>query len=80
MCRRHAALTHAQVRCLIKSEQFDVPTCCQSTVRGRAFPIARAKRVEQSAKRRYIGLVAVSVQQHAEDILVPPLLYETVRL
>ena len=33
-----------------------------------------SKGVEQSAKRRYIGLVAVGVQQHAEHILVPPLI------
>jgi len=30
--------------------------------------------VEWPAKRRYVGLVAVGVQEQAEDILVPPLL------
>jgi len=30
--------------------------------------------VEWPAKRSYVGLVAVGVQEQAEDILVPPLL------
>ena len=30
--------------------------------------------MEQSAKRRYIGLVAVGVEEQPEDIPVPPLL------
>ena len=30
--------------------------------------------MEWPAKRSYVGLVAVSVQEQAEDILVPPLL------
>jgi len=30
--------------------------------------------VESPAKRCYVGLVAVGVQEQAEDILVPPLL------
>jgi len=30
--------------------------------------------VEWPAKRCYVGLVAVGVQEQAEDILVPPLL------
>jgi len=30
--------------------------------------------VERPAKRCYVGLVAVGVQEQAEDILVPPLL------
>jgi len=33
-----------------------------------------SKGVEWPAKRRYVGLVAVGVQEQAEDILVPPLL------
>jgi len=32
------------------------------------------KGVERPARRRYVGLVAVGVQEQAEDILVPPLL------
>ena len=30
--------------------------------------------MERPAKRCYVGLVAVGVQEQAEDILVPPLL------
>ena len=30
--------------------------------------------MERPAKRSYVGLVAVGVQDQAEDILVPPLL------
>jgi len=33
-----------------------------------------SKNVEWPAKRSYVGLVAVGVQEQAEDILVPPLL------
>jgi len=33
-----------------------------------------SKGVEWPAKRSYVGLVAVGVQEQAEDILVPPLL------
>jgi len=33
-----------------------------------------SKGVEWPAKRCYVGLVAVGVQEQAEDILVPPLL------
>ena len=32
------------------------------------------QRLERPAKRGYVGLVAVGVQEQAEDILVPPLL------
>ena len=48
------------------TEQLDVPTCRRSTIGGRAFPVAGAK--------VWNGLVAVGVQEQAEDILVPPLL------
>jgi len=33
-----------------------------------------SKNLEWPAKRSYVGLVAVGVQEQAEDILVPPLL------
>jgi len=54
------------------TEQLDVPTCRRSTIGGRAFPCWN-KGVEWPAKRSYLGLVAVGVQEQAEDILVPPL-------
>jgi len=56
------------------TEQLDVPTCRRSTIGGRAFHVAGAKVVEWPAQRCYVGLVAVGVQEQAEDILVPPLL------
>jgi len=36
--------------------------------------------VEWPAKRYYVGLVAVGVQEQAEDILVPPLLQNCLTL
>jgi len=58
------------------TEQLDFPTCRRSTIGGRAFPVAGAKVWNGLPKRSYmyVGLVAVSVQEQAEDILVPPLL------
>jgi len=38
------------------------------------------KGVEWPAKRCYVGLVAVGVQEQAEDILVPPLLRNSLTL
>ena len=61
------------------TEQLDVPTCRRSTIGGRAFPVCWSKGVEWPAKRCYDGLVAVGVQEQAEDILVRRC-YETVRL
>jgi len=40
----------------------------------RLSPRAAATAKERPAKRCYVGLVAVGVQEQAEDILVPPLL------
>jgi len=42
--------------------------------RRSCFSCCWSKGVEWSAKRRYVGLVAVGVQEQAGDILVPPLL------
>jgi len=60
------------------TEQLDVPTCRRSTIYRRScLSCCWSKRcgtVEWPAKRCYVGLVAVGVQEQAEDILVPPLL------
>jgi len=58
------------------TEQLYVPTCPQSNIGGRAFPVAGAKvwNSDKPTKRCYVGLVAAGVQEQAEDILVPPLL------
>ena len=57
------------------TEQLDVPTCRRSTVGGReCLSCCWSKGVEWPAKRYYVGLVAVGVQEQAEDILVPTLL------
>ena len=50
------------------SEQLDVP---RHDLRD---DVTWSKGVEWPAKRRYVGLVAVGVQEQAQDILVPPLL------
>jgi len=71
MCRRHAAPTQAQVRLHRTAWRSDLSSvnywrsclsCCWS------------KGVEWPAKQSYLGLVAVGVQEQAEDILLPPLL------
>jgi len=57
------------------TEQLDVPTCRRATIGGRAYnSCCWSKGVEWPAKRCYVCLVAVGVQEQAEDILVPPLL------
>jgi len=55
---------------------LDLPNCRRSTIGGRAFPVAGTKVWNglPSDVRLYVGLVAVGVQEQAEDILVPPLL------
>ena len=55
---------------------LDLPNCRRSTIGGRAFPVAGTKVWNglPSDVRLYVGLVAVSFQEQAEDILVPPLL------
>jgi len=56
------------------TEQLDVLTCRRSTIGGRAFPVAGAKVWNSLPSDGYVGLVAVGVQEQAEDIPVPPLL------
>ena len=68
---RVADMPHRRRLRSASTEQLDVPTCRRSTIRGRAFPVAAAK--------VWNGVVAVGVQEPAEDILVPPPL-RTVRL
>jgi len=51
------------------TEQLDVPTYRRS-----CLSCCWSKGVEWPAKRSYVGLVAVGVQEQAEDILVPSLL------
>ena len=51
------------------TEQLDVPTCQRL-----CLSCCWSKGVEWPAKRCYVGLVAASDQEQAEDILVPPLL------
>ena len=70
MCRRHAAPTQAQVRLhwTAWSSNLSSVNCRRS-----CLSCCCSKGVEWPAKRRYVGLVAVSVQEQAEDILVPPL-------
>ena len=48
-------------------------TCARLGFRS-CLSCCRSKVVEWPAKRCYVGLVAVGVQEQAEDILVPPLL------
>ena len=69
MCRRHAAPTQAQVRLHWTAWRSDL-----SSVNHRRSCLSwcRSKGVERPAKRCYVGLVAVGVQEQAEDILVPP--------
>ena len=53
------------------TEQLDVPTCRRSTIGGRDFTVAGAKVWNGPP---IVSLVAASVQEQAEDILVLPLL------
>ena len=71
MCRRHATPTQAQVRLHWTTWRSDL----SSVSHRRLCLFCRwGKGVERPAKRRYVGLVAVVVQEQAEDILVLPLL------
>ena len=71
MCRRHAALTQAQVRLHWTAWRSDLSSV---NCRRSCFSCCWSKGVEWPAKRSYVGLVAAGVQEQAEDILVPPLL------
>ena len=71
MCRRHAAPTQAQVRLHWTTWRPDLSSV---NYRMSCLSCCWSKGVEWPAKRSYLGLVAVGVQEQAEDILVPPLL------
>jgi len=71
ICRRHAAPTQAQVRLHWTAWRFDLSSV---NYRRSCLSCCWSKGVEWPAKRCYVGLVAVGVQEQAEDILVPPLL------
>ena len=66
---RHAAPTQVQVRLHWTARRSDL-----SSVNHRRSCLSwcRSKGVERPAKRCYVGLVAVGVQEQAEVILVPP--------
>jgi len=55
------------------TEQLDTRSDL-SSVNYRELCLSGCKGVEWPAKRCFVGLVAVGVQEQAEDILVPPLL------
>ena len=69
MCRRHAVPTQAQVRLHWTAWRSDLSSLNYWS-----------KGVEWPAKRCYVGLVAVGVQEQAEDILVSPLLQNCLTL
>ena len=71
MCRRHAAPTQAQVRLHWTTWRSDLSSV---NCRRSCLSCCWSKGVEWPGKRCYVGLVAVGVQEQAEDILVPPLL------
>jgi len=59
----------------LRSASTDVLTCRRSTsYRRSCLSCCWSKGVEWPAQRCYVGLVAVGVQEQAEDILVQPLL------
>ena len=74
MCRRHAAPTQAQVCLHWTAWRSDLSSV---NCRRSCLSCCWSKGVEWPAKRCYVGLVAVGVQEQAEDILVPPLLRMT---
>jgi len=55
-------------------EPIEVPFGVSVNYRRSCLSCCWSKGVEWPAKRCYVGLVAVGVQEQAEDILVPPLL------
>ena len=76
MCRRHAAPTQAQVRLHWTARRSDLSSV---NYRRSCLSCCWSKGVEWPAKRSYVGLVAVGVQEQAEDILFRRC-YETVWL
>ena len=58
---RSASTEQLDTRSDLSSDKLCISCCC-------------SKGVEWPAKRCCVGLVAVGVQEQAEDILVPPLL------
>ena len=71
ICRRHATPTQAQVCLHWAAWRSDLSSV---NYRRSCLSCCWSKGVEWPAKRSYVGLVAVSVQEQAEDILVLPLL------
>jgi len=71
MCRLHAAPTQAQVRLHWTAWHSNLSS---DNYRRSCLSCCWSKGVEWPAKRCYVGLVAVGVQEQAEDILVLPLL------
>ena len=71
MCRRHAEPTQAQVRLHWTAWCSDLSSV---NYRRSCLSRCRKKGVEWPAKRCYVCLVTVGVQEQAENILVPPLL------
>ena len=71
MCRRHAAPTQAQIRFHWTAWRSDLSSV---NYQRSCLSCCWSKGVEWPAKRCYVGLVAVGVQEQAGDILVPPLL------
>jgi len=69
MCRRHAAPTQVQVRLHWTARRSDLSSV---NYRRSCLSCCWSKGVEWPAKRCYVGLIAVGVQEQAEHILVPP--------
>ena len=72
MCRRHAAPTQAQVRLHGSAWHANLPSVNSWRL---CFSCCWCKGVEQPAKRCDISFVAGGVQEQAQDVLVPPLLW-----
>jgi len=77
MCRRRAAPTQAQVRLHWTAWRSDLSSV---NYRRSCLSCCWSKGVEWPAKRCYVGLVAIGVQEQAEDILVLPLLQNCLTL
>ena len=73
----HAAPTQAQVRLHWTAWRSDLSSV---NCRRSCFSCCWSNGVAWPAKRCYVGLVAVGVQEQAEDILVPPLLQNCLTL
>ena len=77
ICHRHAAPTQAQVRLHWTAWRSDLSSV---NYRRSCLSCCWSKGVEWPAKRCYVGLVAVGVQEQAEDILAPLLLQNCLTL